>query len=401
MTIRISTAAALIQTPHINISERYSITTVRAVSITDEGENLNFELKFFYDMLSNENTIPRDIYEDESIRFTGNLSAVTNDVIHVNVQQAHSLGTSRKLPRHCIEVNVNGRVSSSPTDVATTVGTHVDDINVSDTDLNLTESSEVSFTMFRVTSTQWSSFPKKDGTAGSTGKNVPFEFIVRHETRNRLASRTKRLTLNQNINVLGLLELVNSKLYVQLTDIAWISHAGTQRSNSSSSPQSASQSSASNPDSNSPSLRISASRALAAQLDTIQTKATSTGETRHKRGRTTETTTLPTPTSTRKTSTASTDASQPVRKEVDIESLSSSEESPALQPPKRRNLRSSVRRDTTEAGNSNLLPRLPSVNMVGGIPQLNNIPKTRFPLRVATLRKHATSVLPIREFSLI
>ena len=404
MTIRISTTATLVQPPRSIDSSRYSITTARAVAITFEGEDIEFDLKFFYDSQSNENTIPDAFYENEGIRFTGNFAGIINNVLQINVQQAHSVGMSPTLSRHSVEINVNGRIISPPKEVTTTIGSVATFDSVEPDDDNpLSEPtlpSEVAFIMFRLTATQWTSLPRNDGVAGSTGKTIPFEFILRHEAQHRLASRTKYLTLNQNVNVLGLLEFINSKLYIQLTDIVRISTNANNHSQSSSSSETASRQSPQR-DITNPPPRISTSRALAAQLDSADAKTSSPSQDSPKRPRTKKTVNLPNPSLTENDSTASTNNLTTKRKQIVVEDISSSEESTKLLTPKRRNLRSSQQKNhTQDTGNVNVLSVTPDIKMVGGIPQ-QDVTNSHLTVRVAKLRHHATAVLPVRQFSFL
>jgi hypothetical protein len=404
MTIRISTTAILVQPPRSVDSSRYSITTARAVAITIEGEDIEFDLKFFYDSQSNENTIPDAFYENEGIRFTGNFAGIINNVLQINVQQAHSVGMSPTLSRHSVEINVNGRIISPPKEVTATIGSvpTLDSVEPDD-DNPLSEPtlpSEVAFIMFRITATQWTSLPRNDGVAGSTGKTIPFEFTLRHEAQHRLASRTKYLTLNQNVNVLGLLEFINSKLYIQLTDIVRISTNANNHSQSSSSSETASRQSPQH-DINNPPARISTSRALAAQLDSADAKTSSPNQDSPKRPRTKKTVNLPNPSLTENDSTASTNNLTTKRKQIVVEDISSSEESTKMLTPKRRNLRSSQQKNhTQDTGNVNILSVTPDIKMVGGIPQ-QDVTNSYLTVRVAKLRHHATAVLPVRQFSFI
>lgn len=368
-------------------------------------------MKFFYDALSNENTIPDAFHEKEGIRFTGNLYGINDKVLQINVQQAHSLGMTT-VPRHCIEVNLDGRLISNPTNVTTPIESlpalEPVEHDIEEPDFQPPSTSEISFTMFRITATQWASFPRNDGTPGSTGRLVPFEFTVRHETANRLHSRTKRLTVNQNVTVLGLLELINSRLYIQLTDISWLSQNGVTATNASTSPESASRQTAWKRDNDNLPPRISSSRALAAQIENVNgsTSASQTGppasQTGRKRGRTNVTSNSHATSTTRNASNASLVTSSEQPNIIDLQTSSSADEAPTVQHPKRRSLRSSAQRlPAQDPGNLSASHISPSLKMVGGIPQLYNARKSRLFGRVAKLRDHATSVLPVRKFSFL
>jgi len=405
MTIRISASVMLIE-PRSTDSDRYTITTTRARTTTCEDSQLEFELKFFYDLESNENAVPYAYLANEGIHFTGNFVGITKDaiqekdVIQINVQQAHTLGMLTKIPEHHVEVNLNGQISASPKVVATqipsTFPAESDGSVVDPADLNASSTMQISFTMFRVTAKQWASFACNDGSPGSTAKVVDFEFTVRHETNNRLNSRTKHLKCPRSVNVLGLLELINSNLYIQLTDIAWTPQATTATSHSPT---------GSEPDnSGTQPTRISRSRALAAQLSSTDTTPGTTGTSRKR-------TKVMQPVNSSSTSvihdalnvSKGSTSTQPIQ--IEGES-SSSEEQPATKTRTQITRRSSTRttrgkrakraKASQDSGNSNRLYQSPSIKMVGGIPQLYNTPNTG---RVAKLRDHATSVLPTREFS--
>jgi hypothetical protein len=398
MTIRISGSAMLVE-PRSTESGRYAITTSRGKTATCEGGQLEFELKFFYDLESNENTVPYAYLANEGIRFTGNFSGITDDVLHINVQQAHTLGIIT-IPDHFVEVELNGRVSATPKNVTTSIPpisiADSDEHDNNPSDLEGPSTAQISFTMFRITATQWASFPRNDGSPGSTGKTQQFELTIRHEAENRLTSRTTRLKHNQNVNILGLLELINSKLYILLTDIAW---STSQTASGTSHPPTAPAAD----NTMNPPPRISRSRALAAQLSTLDTTP-STSEAAHKRTKVTEPVN-PTGTSmTRNTSKVTPGATPTKPIEIEVQT-SSSEELPPTKTRTTRTRRSTTRtkrgkrakyaKPSQDSGNLNCLSQSP-VKMVGGIPQLYNTPDTG---RVAKLRDHATSLLPTREFS--
>jgi len=369
-------------------------------------------LKFFYDALSNENTIPDAFYENEGIRFTGNLYGINDKVLQINVQQAHSLGMTT-VPPHCIEVNVDGRLISAPTNVTTPIESlpAIEPVehDIEEPELQPPSTSEISFTMFRITATQWASFPRDDGTLGSTGRLVPFEFTVRHETGNRLHSRTKRLTVNHNVTVLGLLELINSRLYIQLTDISWVSQNGVAATNPSTSLESASHQTASRRHNDNIPPRISSSRALAAQIENVNSStspASQTGPPASQKGRKRRCTNVTSKShatnTTRNASNASLVTSSAQPNVIDLQTSSSADETPTVQPSKRRTLRSSAQRlPAQDPGNLSASHISPSLKMVGGIPQLYNTPESHLFGRVAKLRDHATSLLPVRKFSFV
>jgi len=257
------------------------------------------------------------------------------------------------------------------------------------------------FTATRDVNKSWirrASFARNDGSPGSTAKVVDFEFTVRHETNNRLNSRTKHLKCPRSVNVLGLLELINLNLYIQLTDIAWTPQATTATSHSPT---------GSEPDnSGTQPTRISRSRALAAQLSSTDTTPGTTGTSRKR-------TKVMQPVNSSSTSvihdtlnvSKGSTSTQPIQ--IEGES-SSSEEQPATKTRTQITRCSSTRttrgkrakraKASQDSGNSNCLYQSPSIKMVGGIPQLYNTPNTG---RVAKLRDHATSLLPVRKFSFV
>ena len=381
MTIRISATVLLIK-PRCVESARYLRTTSRAVTQVPEHDGLEFELKFFYDLENPDlNTVPNSYGANEIIQFTGNLTEVTNKVLCINVQHAtsHGLGI---IPCDYIEINLSGCVRSTPQAITTPATTS------DSTDNNTTTSNPSNFTTFNVTATEWISLPRNKSTASIRGKNVEFDFVVHHRPYHRLANRTTYLSLSQTVNILGLLELINDQLYIQLTDISWTSTTTNSRSGTQ-------QQSRSNQTIERPSL--TATRALAASLSSSQSKtsSTTTATTTRKRERS-------------KVSSQSDDDS--TVQEPNQPELQYSTSDNTTQTKVSRNLRSSNRtkrksnqNDQNSEGNEGNYPASkytpPALEMVAGIPQLSNSRNTQTHKHVKKLRDHATNLLPNRSFS--
>src|SRR5690349_1640654 len=70
MTITLSVSVKLINKPQLADSRHYKRTTARAISLTKEGAELEFELKFFYDTELAENTVPERYSQNQILHFT-------------------------------------------------------------------------------------------------------------------------------------------------------------------------------------------------------------------------------------------------------------------------------------------------------------------------------------------
>jgi hypothetical protein len=386
MTIKIS-ACVLLDKPQSNDTLRYHITTSRAVARTREDDDLHFELKFFYDVESTNNTVPGSYGENECVHFTGNLTDVIDNVLHINVQHAHSLGMITP-PRHCVEVNLNGRTCTVPANFAT------DTISSSPP-----SSSTKSWTTFKVTATQWVALPRSGNAVSAKGKNTSFDFTVHHTIDHRLASRTSHLSKSQNINILGLLEIIDEKLFIQLTDISWNSSNGGFNSSSSSQLQSTTSSKSRWSNDVDPPPAISSTRALAAKLATSNTGVTQEdGRNSKKRARTKQSSTSgPADDVATQDKSSSSKTSPSSKKRVrSTQSTPSSSQNRTLRSSKHTGSKDESESDSNQGNVSYPFSKL---TMVGGIPQFSTTLNMQPLHRVAKLRDHAISVLPVRPFS--
>jgi len=391
MTIRISATVALLK-PHCYDSGQYYVTTARAIATISKEEELEFELKFFYNHQSTDNTVPDTYQESEAIHFTGNLTEFVNGLLCVNVQQAHSLGMITP-PQHCVEVNLNGQIRTPPKNTATSSTTSTTSADPS------SAPQPTNFTTFETTATQWVSQPRNDKSNQAKNSYIDFDFVVHHPKDSRLASRTSNLTQGQNVNILGLLEVVDDQLFVQLTDVSWTTT--TKRPSASPSKQSSSKRD------NKHAPILSTTRALAASLMTSKTstsKSVSTSEKQIIKESSTSQSNQETPNpppkkkSRKHTNPPSTSNSTESQDNVSIDDCTNS------QPTHNRTLRSSKRTasktqvdpDSTEG---NEFTHFSELTMVGGIPQPSNTQNAQSNNKITKLRDYATSVLPKRPFS--
>ena len=390
MTIRISTIVLLQQPQSINTG-RYKKTTSRAIARTKEDGDLMFELVFFFDNEYPFNNVTPDAYNDsEVLHFTGVLTEIADDVLHVTVQHARSL-TLTDIPAHCVEINLTATVQSK----LSTVHPHSDQ----DSDAETPE-----FSTFKVTAEQWVFIPRSDNANASRGRSVPFDFIIHHPPNHRLAGKTGKLKLQQTANFFGLLELISKKPYVQLTDVSWTSTSTTPHSSPSSSPSPFQNSRWSSNKNHVPT--ISATRALAASLASTN-QTTSPEPTRPpKKPRHTKSTRSASlheqPSSSSQTE--SRDAAQHV---IDLENDPLIQQETAKeQDPPRWKFRSRKAPNFEQAqdlqGTDSFLSsehECSEIAMIGGLPQLRSCSEIQSSSHVHKLRDHSTVVLPKRPFS--
>jgi hypothetical protein len=387
MSIRISAIVVLLQPVRIDTG-RYSKTTSRALARTKEDGELQFELIFFYDIeYPFNNTIP-DAYDDgDVVHFTGGLTEIANEVLHVTVQRAQKLALV-DVPQHCVEITLLANVRSVPTTITTSSGKQADN---SDAD-------KTQFTMFNVTAPQWVSLPRTENPAAPKGKTVTFDFIVHHPPSHRLSSRTSRLKAMQNITILGLLELIDKKPYIQLTDLSWNSTSVSSHSAPSSSPSPFQQSRWNSDNNNIP--HLSATRALAASITaTHQSNAIETASPTKKRRRNKS---AAKPTIQEESSSAQPQSELQSNPAIQNQTSREQLDSPRWQLRSRNPPNSEQHTQENSQGIDSLLssaPDRPEITMVGGIPQLRNSSQMQSSRQIRKLRDHCTSVLPIHPFS--
>lgn len=378
MTIHISAVVAL-QNPQTNESLDFSITTTRAIAITRENTHQQFSLKFFYDKRFVDNNTVNSFYtHDEILQITGNLTEISDGVIHINVHQAHSFGTisnTFNIPTHTIYINMNASIRTA-----------------------LADYPQAQRTSFEVVATQWVPiFPRPSNSDAPKGKNVQYQFNVHHPIGHSLLNKTKRFSPNQMANIVGSLEIFDKINFIQLADIDWISQTALQRTTQTptGSPTLHSSHDAANPPS------LSQTRALAADL------AASRGNTSVITG--------DQPTTKTKTT------KKRQRQESSIQSSTQHEEAteligqhPPIQVPPENaqdtiedTSDSKVQEDEkpskrTRSRGKNILPSssiMPKLTMIGGMPQEQTASDKPQQKRLTKLRDYAINLLPKRPFS--
>jgi hypothetical protein len=370
MTIRIS-AVVLIQNPQTSESPDFTVTTTRALARTRENSNQEFSLKFFYDKRFVDNNTVNNCYtHNEILQISGTLTEVTNDIIHVTVQQANSFGTitnndSFDVPSHTIQLNVIGNIDTSPVDRPNSQRTSFD-----------------------VVATQWVPiFPRPNTVDAPKGRNVEFRFVVHHPIGHSLVNKSKCFRPRQPVNIIGLLEIVDKTLFLQLSDINWISASSGQQSASSASSAATSQTSHWKQDNQDP-PRISHTRALAADLASCVTKTRTVPES-------------PNSESQKRKWHESLVQSSLQDNEMEDVKVSSEDSNDYASNNTPHNDRPAKR--TRSKGKSIVTSSLtvPKITMVGGMPQNISCPDDSPHKLVSKLRNHATDVLPKRPFSFL
>jgi hypothetical protein len=372
MTIRIS-AVIVLQNPQTNESPDFSVTTSQALARTRENSVQEFFLKIFYAKRFSDNNVVNNTYNhNEVLQISGNLIEVVKDVIHVTVLQANSFGiiannNSFNMPSHTIQLNIIGTIKTS-----------------------LIDRPKSQRTTFEITATQWVPiFPRNSDVDKPKGKNIEFQFVVHHPIGHNIINKTKRFNQRQTANIIGLLEIVDHTLFVQLSDIDWVVGSSGQQSTSSPISVTNQPSYWNREDQNPP--PISQTRTLAADI--------ASGDTNKPVASTNLADTITAEGHKRKHHESAVQSSTEDTQMPDVEKIltaTSNDNTTSIidnddKPAKR----------TRSRGKTTLAPFFssPKVTMLGGIPQQTNPPKNPDQTRITKLRNHATNLLPKRPFS--